>query len=710
MQMQKPYHRQTGIGLVEVLVAAAVFSIGVMAIIKLQGELTRGGSEANARSIATQLAQEKLDDLRRFGSSAAGGFAFTAIANNAGGYIAADASTSNATTTEGGVDYARTWTVDNYYFTGTPLSQTPVTPVPAGSTVAQKRVTVTVSWVDQTGTTQQVQLSDIINANTPAMSAGLMGGANANGPGADTPGPKVQYTPDTSPGTVGIGVGDTEGTVRETLVPSASVGQSTFKAYTYAPASAGSSTMVLVREEEFENVRCDCRFNGTATANTAAHPQWDSDADTYVDKEGQSLSKTVGCVQGGGSNCSANPEPFCDSCCKNHHDTNASGVVYKYDPYRGAGDFNANGDGDHNHYNSNGNLVTPASGAYVEACRFKRINGQWQVYQDWHLVSHSAFPQSLLDNGGTESTYEDYVKALIDEHLVESKVAGETLSSPPSKPANFVINAANPLVILNSNDQPQLSGRAVYLDYMDATHLAGVLAKKNAIPQQSYLVDVPFYELDATNLTDWSSANTSQVTVGPLTVHGGGGYTIIAGQVHGVASTSGATVNISSAFKRSNSGVTHSDSPDGVDFNTAVANYDSSKLTDNVAVCVNAGCSATTTSATTTTTTAAATTTTAPSTTTTAATTTTTTAAPSTCTTTISGTAGNKNDTLTVIVNGADQSPNCSVANSKAYTCNSVTTATTATIAIHSQSSGGQGSVTATTTISPICGARTVNF
>lgn len=677
----------------EVLVAAAVFSLGVMAIIKLQGELTRGGSAANARSIATQLAQEKLDDLRRFGSSAAGGFAFTAIANNAGGYIAADASTSNAATAEGGVDYARTWTVTDYYFIGTPLGQTPVTPVPAGNTVAQKRVTVTVNWVDASGTTQQVQLTDIINANTPAMSAGLMGGATGNGPGTDTPGPKVQYTPDTSPGTVGIGVGDAEGTVRETLVPSASVGQSTFKAYTYAPASAGSSTKVLVREEEFENVRCDCRFNGTATANTAAHPQWDSNALTYVDKEGQSVSKTVGCVQGGGSNCAANPETFCDSCCKDHHDT--SGVAYKYDPYRGAGDFNANGD--HNHYNTS--MVAVTSGAYVEACRFKRINGQWRVYQDWHLVSHSAFPQSLLDNGGTEGTYEDYVKALIDEHLAESKVAGETLSSPPTKPANFVINAADPLVIQNSNDQPQLTGRAVYLDYMDSTHLAGVLAKKNAVPQQSYLVDVPFYELDATNLTDWSSANTSQATVGPLTVHGGGGYTIVSGQVHGVASTSGATVNVTSSFKRSNSGVTHADSPDGVDFNTAVANYDSSKLTDSVAVCVNAGCSGTTTS-----TTAAATTTTAASTTTTAATTTTT-AAPSTCTTTISGKANNKNDTLTVLVDGVAQSPTCTVEASKAYTCTSITTATTAVIAIQST-----GSVTATTTILPICGSRTVNF
>jgi transcription elongation factor len=75
----------------------------------------------------------------------------------------------------------------------------------------------------------------------------------------------------------------------------------------------------------------------------------------------------------------------------------------------------------------------------------------------------------------------------------------------------------------------------------------------------------------------------------------------------------------------------------------------------------------------------------------------------STCSTTVSGKANNKNDTI--VVNDGTTNHSCTVANSKNYTCPSVTTSTSGTVTVTSS-----GTVNLTNTITPICGAKTVNF
>lgn len=55
---------QFGVGLIEVLIAAIVVAVGILALASLQGGLIRGSGENKARAVAVKLAEAKLEELR----------------------------------------------------------------------------------------------------------------------------------------------------------------------------------------------------------------------------------------------------------------------------------------------------------------------------------------------------------------------------------------------------------------------------------------------------------------------------------------------------------------------------------------------------------------------------------------------------------------------------------------------------------------------
>ena len=337
-------------------------------------------------------------------------------------------------------------------------------------------------------------------------------------------------------------------------------------------------------EEEFQNVACDCRFDTSTTplTNAAAYPEWVSGLDSYIDKEGKQVDKTKGCVQGGGSNCSSNPNPLCDVCCKDHHDTNATvdGVAIaprKYDPYRSSSDYDSS-TGDHNHYNLAGTLVS--SGQYLEACRLKRVNGYWRVYQDWNLVTLTTLPLSDLIDPTTKAIYASYVNSIIDEHLDESEVSGGTLTTPPTKPSALDHTDSSNYVTLSAvGEHRDLTARAVYLDYIDTTHLTALQAKKSA--GSDYLLHLPFYELEVASVSNWNSGNISAVNVGPYNAPGAG-IDLTGGELQSLAETS--YVSVAANIKLSNSGI--------VALNSPIDSGDGDIYSDDVGVCVGGTCSA----------------------------------------------------------------------------------------------------------------------
>jgi len=184
--------RETGFSLLEVLIALVVLAVGLISVAKFQGTIMKSGSLAKARTVATHLAQEKLDDLRNYevlittdpttfaivGCNVAGKVRYSCIANNAGGTLA------TGTVTVASVNYTRTWTVQNYYFAATAAGKTantaavtnyaPAAPVVLPPYPDYKVVAVTVAWTDQDGSAQSVVLSSIISASDPLYSGRIL--------------------------------------------------------------------------------------------------------------------------------------------------------------------------------------------------------------------------------------------------------------------------------------------------------------------------------------------------------------------------------------------------------------------------------------------------------------------------------------------------------------------------------------------------------
>jgi hypothetical protein len=304
--------------------------------------------------------------------------------------------------------------------------------------------------------------------------------------------------------------------------------------------------------------------------------------------------------------------------------------------------------------------------------------------------------------------------------LDESKVSGETLNSSPVKPATINHASFGNYINLSVGDKPEMTARAVYLDYIDSAHLTEIKNKKLA--GQDYLLHLPFYELEVAPVSNWLSAEPTKVEVGPYNGPGSGND-LIAGQLAALLSDVNA-ISITAAIKKSNSGIAALSS--AIDYN-ATMNPDNLAYSDNLSICTGGSCSPNTECT-----------------------------LPwggtitnrssieayqsatvvfgsncvsetrscsdgtlsgsflnlscsvlpeiiNTCTTTVSGKANNNSDIIILSVNGSPRS--CPVATNKSYVCTPVTTDLSATLSVTSS-----GSVNNTITLLPICGAKIVNF
>ncbi len=135
----EPTFKQKGGVLIEALISAAVLSVGILAITKMQTTMARSSIDSNQQNKAIILAQEKIEELRNFSTKAA----YTNLSNSS------DTLSSKDTT------YTRTW------------SLTPNTDP------NYKAVQVAVAWTTATNESKSVQLNSIIADHDPMDSARL---------------------------------------------------------------------------------------------------------------------------------------------------------------------------------------------------------------------------------------------------------------------------------------------------------------------------------------------------------------------------------------------------------------------------------------------------------------------------------------------------------------------------------------------------------
>ena len=498
-------HLQRGMSLVEVFVALLVLSVGMIALAKLQVDLVRGGSDARARTIALNLAEEKIEDLRTFAtvgdpgavswSTSANPMDWTYIDDNTGGRLPPQ-TTFSSTLEVAGVRFLRSWDVTDRDFTN----------VASGITTRTKDVTVTVSWQSETGASQPgCPVANTRCVQTIANVVDIPPGnvALASEPVSDRPdGPKVLYTPGVAPEIISVPI-DTGSGRRETTKPLPDVQaqgdyahEVRFDVVNY---HLDGTDNVVDRREEFVTVNCRCALAGPGRGRTPARVSFVGNVLRDLPGEVIPNKSQTGVVKTSGTDGISQQPELCSICCRDHHDgptvTDGSDTEYnRYNPTAGS---------DHQHFLMPSTTpVTAIGAAYDEACRLKRVNGVFQVFQDWKLETITALPATYLrdDSPTTQASYIQYV-----QNFVQAKVEGNTapakLTALPNRDFDF-----------DKGGNRQLLSRSIYVDYMPPNLLT--FLQNRISNSQPFLEFVPFYEINDTKLADWLLNTT---TPGPAT-------------------------------------------------------------------------------------------------------------------------------------------------------------------------------------------------
>lgn len=605
--MVNDMNKQRGFGLIEVLISMLVFAVGAVALVKLQGELIQGGSNANARSVALSIAQEKLDDLRAFqcvspattGACAANSALkptyFDAIKNDAGGLIQATSAANPIK--RGAAEYQLRWTVANAASEVTFNKATKQFQL--GDNPRAVQVAVTVRWTDPDGSPQSVVLEDQINNTPPASVALSMENGNGQELGSI---PLVDLCGDKCTGGQNLGNGNQQLAFDPSLLLSQNEQFVTthFETITYAGDKSVS------RREENLVINCECTQGGTDKGAEPARRALVFDVNGiptgFGVQLGTTVTKRVGKRIATGQ--SGQQSPLCTDCCRDHHDhldpTDIDNLNRVYDPWRpntsgndatfpSGKDSKGNpfyldnsGGRDHSHFfpDKNG-VLQPADklgDTYLEACRMQRVNGAFQVMQDWNLSTIKVMPECFLEGGcpllsgasGSLTLYQNYVEQYIKDYI---------LALNPDKPAVFptvaTVFVGEPDVVKLDPVPPlandmQMETRAVYIDFLTKKEIQALNGITN-------LGLVPFNDVRLTKLANWSSSSQSSVSVTsePIKIDNNGNIIHSRGLV---TPTSGQAI-ISANSERSNTGLTDT---------KVIDEHDGLFSTDSLTVIVNA--------------------------------------------------------------------------------------------------------------------------
>jgi len=558
-------HKSNGFTLIEVLIGILIFALGMMALAKLQGNLARNSGDSNARTVATNIAEEVIESARQFSQITSDG---TNAAYN-------DIVTGTATINRAGNQFTVATDVTDYYI-NTDGSYS--TSAPTGVLKSDmKLVELTVTWntgqefqIDENTTTSgrmgtgSISIRDVISSITSPSSGKVVLGTG----GTSMYGPPVQYNPGANPDIVSIQLGANKFKESTTPLPDVhraeELVETTFDVVTYSQDNSGAT---FLRREEFKSVSCECTLQAPDNSEEGGlRPTiWEG----YEYTEGEFVSKPYGV--------SANNQQsqFCDLCCRDHHDGGTGGADSGsdpgrslYNPFRSSDDYVAGGSlaGDHKHYNrdNDGELVLADSDGdtYVEACRMIRKDGFWRIAQDLRQEGLNSFPGDYLDDSGEVDAYSDYVTGAVT--IYESQAGDGYESNPPvlTPPASMspsvsfpASTPANPTEFdATGTTEQQLRARGIYIDYLSDVLRerincldGGASGADCDVPDvTSSLEIIPFYDVQLTWLARWNETPhnnpvdvTNQAirddnshTRGLATLESGFGYSTISSAIH----------------------------------------------------------------------------------------------------------------------------------------------------------------------------------
>ncbi len=543
------YNKQRGFTLIEALFSSIVLGIGLLALAGFHAVALQDGTAVKMRMVATNLAQEKLDDLKSFirlrddpaidedgdgvnnNDCGAGKFCYSEIASNGGGLEnGGGLALPNATDTISGTAYTRSWTVVCYSEAAGAVAS-----VNADCSDADfKLVTVTIAWTDNKGVGQSTSLENVIYGVDPANMARAM--ANP----APPPGPKVTYTPIGVPDAVPVPISSGDGKYKESSKPLPDVSSKGYSLRTEFDAVSYTSVGGVTKKDaqlEFATVNCVCEFAGTGTGYPASYFYWDG-IKLRIKTPAAMVSKMTGTAP---SISGDQQDELCTSCCRDHHDSEAPGAgsptTALYDPDRPTADYTGN---NHKHYYYQDvsqpqlGLVEVAESAgnrYLEACRFTRVDGIYRLLQDWRAIDMVVMPKlSYLEVNATLAAYQAYLLNYLRYQSREDCTSASATgcanidqSAAPLKSTLVTRDLLNHAV--DTSDGDQLLARALYSDRvygkttprtLDTTYYTALASKINDYESDSsvtWLDRVPFNEVNVTLLASWHSDDTDSVSV-----------------------------------------------------------------------------------------------------------------------------------------------------------------------------------------------------
>jgi len=587
-----------GFTLLEVLIGMVIFAIGMMALMQMQGNLSKSSADANARSVAVNVAEETIESARTF-VQVTGGSGVQAFNNIV---------TGSSTETRGGIGYTVNRVVTDYYYQapgGINGTGSFTTTKPTGVVNPDmKRLQVTVTWgggqsfqIDQSQTSntlsaRSITLTDMISSITSPSGGKVLLNSSRDA----LYGPPVDYSPGENPDIVSIQLGDNR--FKESTTPLPKVYnanervETSFDVVTYSQDDAGAT---FLRREEFLAVACECKLRlPKNNAEGGLRPTlWNGNNYT----EGEFVSKPYGeSVKDNNQNFQSE---YCGVCCRDHHDggtgenddANDSGRAL-YSPFRSAAEYMTAADGasalvgNHKHYNIGGvGLAKNDGDTYFEACRLVRRNGFFRVAQDLRQEGLNSFPQTFLDDEHEVALYSEYVTDAIEEFTAAATDGYQASPHSMTAAINMIPEVLFPGAKTTNRTSmsaaapiQQLRARGIYADYItdelrdiiDCLDQGGTGQSCGVGGSNSALEIIPFYDVQLTWLGRWAEAPINV----PIDVSND--EAIKTGNMHdrgrAILTSGSGSSNIDFTVNRGNLGLTGSDPIDPT-YNSALKDY-----------------------------------------------------------------------------------------------------------------------------------------